>query len=106
MKLTLKNKNWELVLDNLSMNGTNYVSDSKVDTSNWPEMFSLVAVDDEGNTTEQIDNAKLIQQETYTWDAGKWYLAFASYSQQEIFEKRQNAKMEYLAMMTDVDLDA
>ena len=103
--LKIEGANDEFTLENLSMNGTNYVSDSYVDTSDWPPIFSLTAMDEDGNVTEQIAHAKLIQQETYTWDEGKYYLAFAPVSQQEIANAELQSQIEYMAMMLDVDLE-
>ena len=89
----------------LTMNGTNYVSESEVDTKNWPEIFKLTAKDEDGNITEQFDHAKLLQQEQYAWDEGKNYLAFAPVPQQEIANAQLQSEIEYLAMMADIDLD-
>ena len=91
--LKIEGANDEFVLENLGMNGTNYVSDSYVDTSEWPPIFSLTATDEDGNVTESIAHAKLIQQETYTWDEGKYYLAFAAVSQQEIINAEKELKI-------------
>lgn len=103
--LKIEGANDEFVLENLGMNGTNYVSDSYVDTSEWPPVFALTATDEDGNVTESIAHAKLIQQETYTWDEGKYYLAFAPVSQQEIANAELQSQIEYMAMMLDVDLE-
>ena len=93
-------------VNGLTMNGSNYVSETKVDTEAWPEVFKLTAKDEEGNITEQLDYAKLLQQEQYTWDNNKFYLAFAPVSEQELKNADFQAQLEYLAMMTDVDIDA
>ena len=103
--LKIEGANDTFTLENLGMNGTNYVSDSYVDTSDWPPIFSLTATDEDGNVTESIAHAKLIQQETYTWDEGKYYLAFAPVSQQEIANAELQSQIEYMAMMLDVDLE-
>ena len=103
--LKIEGANDEFVIENLGMNGTNYVADNYVDTSEWPPIFALTAKDEDGNVTEQIAHAKLIQQETYTWDEGKYYLAFAPVSQQEIANAELQSQIEYMAMMLDVDLE-
>lgn len=87
------------------MNGNNYVSENQVDTEGWPTVFKLIAKDEEGTITEQFDHAKLLQQEQYDWDGGKWYLAFGTVSELEIENAEIKAQLEYLAMMTDVDID-
>lgn len=91
--------------ETFTLNGTNYVSETEVDTIPWPPMFSFEATDNDGNVTEQYTHAKLIQQVSYEWDGGKWYLAFAPVSLQEIENAKLQSQIEYMAMMTDVDLD-
>ena len=103
--LTIEGKNKSFTVPNLDMNGNNYVSETKVDTTAWPQTFKFTATDEEGNITESYDHAKLIQQVQYDWDGGKWYLAFAPVSQQEIENAELRSQVEYLAMMTDVDLE-
>lgn len=103
--LTIEGQNSTFEVENLTMNGTNYVSETKVDTTAWPPVFALTATDEDGNVAEHIDHAKLIQQEQYAWDGGKWYLAFAPVSPQEIANAELQSQIEYLAMMSDVNLD-
>ena len=78
----------------LTMNGTNYVSETEVDTKDWPTVFSFTATDEEGTVTEAIDNAKLIQQVSYDWDGGKFYLAFGQVSEQELLKEKLAAMEE------------
>ena len=103
--LAIEGQGGTFAVNNLTMNGTNYVSATKVDTSNWPEIFKLTARDEGGNVTEAHAHARLLQQEQYDWDGGKFYLAFAPVSEQEILFAEQQANLEYLAMMADIDLD-
>lgn len=104
--LVIEGSHEDFELTNLAMNGTNYVSEEQVDTSAWPPTFRLTATDEDGNITETIEHAKLIQQETYSWDPGKFYLAFTAVSAQEIANAQLQSEIEYLAMMADIDLDA
>ena len=103
--LTIEGKNKSFTVENLDMNGTNYVSETQVDTSAWPQTFRFTATDEEGNITEQYDHAKLIQQVSYDWDGGKRYLAFAPVSEQEIKNAEFRANLDFLAMMADIDID-
>lgn len=103
--LKIEGSHDDFELTGLAMNGTNYVSEEHVDTSAWPPTFKLTATDEDGNVTEQYEHAKLLQQETYAWDRGKYYLAFAGVSAQEIANAQLQSKIEYLAMMADIDLD-
>ena len=97
--------NASFTVNDLTMNGTNYVSETEVDTTGWPTVFKFIAKDSEGNVTETYDHAKLIQQESYAWDGGKFYLAFAPVSAQEIKNAEFQANLEYLAMMSDIELE-
>ena len=91
--------------DGLTLNGTNYVSKDEVDVSGLPKVFKLTVKDNDGNTTEEFEHAKLLQQVQYAWDDNKFYLAFAPVSEQEIMNAEFKANIEYLAMMADVDID-
>ncbi|MBO6290937.1 MAG: hypothetical protein J6N51_01570 [Selenomonas sp.] len=104
--LEIIGQNGSFKVSGLTMNGSNYVSETKVDSENWPKVFQLTAKDEDGNITEQFDHAKLLQQERYAWDNNKFYLAFAPVSEQELKNADFQAQLEYLAMMADVDIDA
>jgi aconitase A len=103
--LKIESQHGTITIPDLEMNGTNYVSETQVDTSAWPDTFKLTVTDKNGNITEQYDHAKLIQQEQYAWDNNRWYLAFAPVSAQEIKNAELQSQLEYLAMMADVDLE-
>ena len=91
--------------ENLTKNGTNYVSIDEVDVSSLPPVFKFKAVDNEGDVAEEYLYAKLLQQVQYEWDDNKYYLAFAPVSQQEIMNAEFKANIDYLAMVADVDID-
>ena len=95
-----------ITVENLTMNGNNYVSKSKVNVTGWPEVFKLTATNSKGEVTEQIETAKLLQQVKYDWDGGKYYLAFGIVSELELEQKEQNANIQYVAMMAGVDIDS
>jgi hypothetical protein len=103
--LTLTGEGETVTVKNVTMNGNNYVSKTKVNLSSLPSVFALTATDESGNVTESIENAKLVQQVKYDWDNGNYYLAFGSVSQLDLDQKTQNSKIEYIAMMADVDLE-
>jgi hypothetical protein len=103
--LEIEGERGVITVKNLTMNGTNYVSETEVDTAAWPPTFKLTAKDEEGTVTEAVEHAKLLQQVQYEWDGGKWYLAFSEVSEQEIKNAEFQANSEYLAMMADIDMD-
>lgn len=90
--------------EGLTLNGSNYVSKTEVDVSNLPPVFKFTAKDSEGNTTEEFEHAKLLQQVQYAWDDNKFYLAFAPVSEQEIKNDEFQSNLQYLAMMADLEL--
>jgi len=92
--LEIIGQNGSFKVEGLSMNGTNYVSETEVDTKNWPATFKFTAKDEEGNITEVIDHAKLVQQVSYEWDNNRFYLAFGEVSEQELLKERLAAAEE------------
>ena len=91
--------------EDLTLNGSNYVSKTEVDVSSLPPVFKLTAKDSKGNITEEFEHAKLLHQVQYAWDDNKWYLAFAPVGEQEIKNNEFKSNLQYLAMMADVDID-
>lgn len=98
-------KNGSFSASGLTMNGSNYVSGDKVATEGWPATFKFIARDEEGTVTESFDHAKLIQQEQYDWDGGKFYLAFAPLSQEEAKYSEIQSQIDYLALMADIEIN-
>lgn len=85
----------------LSKNGDNFVSQSEVDESIFEGNLSTMTVSD-GETTETYENVELIQQVKYK---DGWYLAFRELSAQELRDMEIDAKIDYIAMMADVDME-
>lgn len=109
--MDITNKTYSLFADGvkfaekLTVNGNNYVSNSKVDTESLPDVFKLEVKDSKDKITEVIDNARLLQQVQYT-EGGEYYLAFSKVSKQEFLNDKLQSNIEYLAMMADVDIDS
>lgn len=103
--LSIEGAGRSYTVSGLTLNGNNYVSEKEVDTSKWPDVFKLTATDGDGNVTETIAHARLLQQVSYEWDGGKFYLAFTPVSDQEIVNEEIRSNIEYLAMMADVNID-
>lgn len=103
--LTLTNETGSVTVDNLTMNGNNYVSENEVDLSGWRGIFKLTAKNGQGEVTEEIENAKLLQQVQYAWDGGKYYLTFCAVPKIELDQSTQDSKIEYIAMMADIDME-
>lgn len=88
-------------IKNLGMNGNNLVSKNKVDESLFEDNLSTVTITGEGETIV-LHNAVYTGQREF--DDG-WYFCFAETPPQKLVNIAVNGKLEYLAMMTDVDLE-
>lgn len=85
----------------LGLNGNNFVSDKKIDESLFDGNLDTLTISQDGEVIQVMNNAELIQQVKY--DDG-FYLCFRELSAQELNEIKINSKIEYIAMMTDVEL--
>ena len=85
----------------LSKNGDNFVSKKKIDESIFEDNLATMLVSD-GETETEYKNVVLVQQVEY---ANGWYLNFRELSKQELRDMALSGKIEYLAMMTNVDLE-
>ena len=100
-------KNYTLTLangtkiENLGLNGNNFVSDSEIDLAVFEGNLDILTIYKDDEVVQIMNNAEVIQQAHY--DDG-WYICFRELSPQELNEIKFNAKLEYIAMMTDVEL--
>jgi len=95
-------------IKNLTKNGDNYISDKKIDENLFRgNLSTLTIIDEEETITDEeetitMKNAELIQQIEFD---GKFWICFRELSERELKDMDMEAKIEYLAMMTDVDID-
>lgn len=90
-------------LENLTLSGNNFISDEKIDESVFEDNLSTLTISD-GETETVMHNVELVQQVTYPWDS-RWYLVFRELSPEELYRTELNSKIEYLAMMSNIDLE-
>ena len=105
-------KSWKVTLsdgttiENLGLNGNNFISDTEITEDVFTGKLSSVTVegtDEEGNAvTEEYGRMELIHITKY--DDG-YYFALRELSQDEIDKEQMQADIEYIAMMSDIDLD-
>ena len=88
-------------LKGFKRNGNNYVSQTEVDVSVFEDNLSTLTIVD-GDTQMVMRNAELIQQVQYT---DGWYLCFREKTEQEMRYAELMGKLEYMAMMTGVDME-
>ena len=90
-------------IKDLIQNGSNYVSKKKIDETVFEENCAPMSfVDSEGNETV-FEHGEFIQQATYKGVEG-YYLAFREKSEDELKAEMIQSQIDYLAMMTDVEL--
>ena len=88
-------------IKNLGMNGNNLVSKNQVDESLFEDNLSTVTITGEGETTV-LHNAMFTGQREFE---DGWYFSFTEIPPQEQVNISVKGKIEYLAMMTNVDLE-
>ena len=89
------------VVSSLTLNGNNYVSEEPLSADIFIGNCSPMIITC-GDIEEVHEHAKLVQVVEYE---GKYYLAFRDLTDQEIAEAKIRADIDYLAMMTDTELE-
>lgn len=88
-------------ITNLGKNGDNFVSKKHIDERIFNGNLSNMTVyDDETYTV--YNNVEFIQQVQY---GNEWYLAFREYTDEELRSIEINSKIEYIAMMANIDME-
>lgn len=86
-------------IENLSINGTNYVSQTKIDTKVFDQTLEYIIISD-GENAEMMHNVELIQQVHYE---DGWYICFRELTQQELNERQMNSDITDIQMaMSDL----
>lgn len=93
-------------LEGAYMNGSNYVFDHEVDESSFRGLINPVTITAhvpgvEEDVVEEHENMFLGGIIEY---GGEWYVGLLDTPQDVIDRERTQANIEYIAMMTDVDL--
>lgn len=103
----MEEKAWKMILADgteltgFRQNGNNYVSQERVDEAVFEDNLSTLTLTD-GETEITMNNAVLIQQVKYT---DGWYLCFRELTPQELQNITILSKIDYLAMMANIDLE-
>lgn len=88
-------------LNDLEMNGNNFISAARIDQVLFENNCSPVTISD-GENTETHDNMTLVQ---VTRMGDKYWFILRDMTEDELYKIKVQADLEYLAMMTNVDLD-
>ena len=88
-------------LSNLHLNGNNFVSDTPVTQEQFEYNCSPVTISD-GTVTERHENMECIQ---VVQMPDGWYFILLDVPEQELWKRKVTADMQYISMMTEVELD-
>lgn len=88
------------VIDNLKLNGSNYISETPIDEAMFAYNCSPVTISD-GVTEENHPSMELVQ---ITESSGKYWFVLRDYSTEELAQMKMQSDIEYIAMMAGVEL--
>lgn len=92
-------------LNNLRLNGNNFVSEMEVTEDTFKGKLSKITIEkiEEGKTiTHEYEHMELVQIIQYK---DGYYFVLRELTQDELTKIKTQADIEYLAMMTDIDLE-
>lgn len=90
-------------LKNLKLNGNNYISKIEITEDDFKGKLSKITIENETDkTSEELEHMELVQIVHYE---DGYYFVLRQLSADEIDKIKTKADIEYLAMMTDVDLE-
>lgn len=102
-------KTWKITLadgtqlENLKLSGNNYISKTKITEDDFKGKLSKVIIENEiDKTIEEYEHVELVQIVHYE---DGYYFILRELSADELDKIKTKADIEYLAMMTDVDLE-
>ena len=90
-------------IKNLKLNGNNYVSKKELTESDFEgKLKHIKIINETDNTFEELDNVELIQLIKYS---DGYYFVLKEISEEELKRMKMQGDIEYLAMMTNADLE-
>ena len=103
-----KEKTYSIVLSdgtkliNLGLNGNNFISDVEITEDVFDGKLQEVTISD-GEEVQTYHNMELIQIQKYN---GEWRFILREIPEEELKARRLRADIEYIAMMTGIELEA
>lgn len=88
-------------IENLSLNGNNYISKNELTEAIFKDNLERVTIACSDGNTEELERLALVQIQKH---GEEYWFVLRKLSKQEIKDARTQANIEYLAMMTNVDL--
>ena len=92
-------------LNNLRLNGNNFVSEMEVTEDTFKGKLSKITIEkieEEKTITHAYEHMELVQIAHYE---DGYYFVLRELSEAELKERKMQGDIEYLAMMTDIDLE-
>lgn len=101
-------KSWKITLANgtqlkdLKQNGNNFVSETEITADIFNGNLSKVVIEDENGNIQEYEHMELVQIVHYE---DGYYFILRELSKDELERIKTQADIEYLAMMSDIDLE-
>jgi hypothetical protein len=89
------------VLDNLGLNGNNYISTKEVISTIFTTRNCSPVIFSDGETEELHEHMALIH---VLKQGSEWWIALRDITEPELETRKVRADIDYIAMMTDIDL--
>lgn len=89
------------VIENLKMNGNNFISKNEILEDIFIGNLSSVDIEDSEGTVEVHSNMELVQVKQY---GNEYWFILRDLTEDELIRITQRADLEYIAMMTGVEL--
>lgn len=88
------------VLENLRLNGNNYISDVEIEKSVFEDNCHTVVISD-GESETTYENMECVQ---VTRVGDEYWFVLRELSEAELKDAKTQASIEYIAMMCDIEL--
>jgi hypothetical protein len=102
-------KSWKITLSDgtqlkdLKLSGNNYISKTKITEDDFKGKLSKVIIENETDKiSEELEHVELVQIVHYE---DGYYFVLRQLSQDEIDKQKMQGDIEYLAMMTNTDME-
>lgn len=89
------------IVENLKMNGNNFISKNEILEDIFIGNLSSVSIEDSEGTVEVHSNMELVQVKRY---GNEYWFILRDLTEDELVKISQRADLEYVAMMTGVEL--
>ena len=104
-------KSWKITLSdgtqfkNLRLNGNNFVSEKEITKDDFKGKLSKVTIEGIENGQEVVKEYERMELVQIVHYEDGYHFVLRGLSQDELFKIQTQANLEYLAMMSDIDLE-